>query len=704
MSNVVDKLRDALFALDDKWRFTYLNPAAEKLLLRSKEDLLNKSVWEEFEEAQGSIFYREYHKAYHEQSVVEFEAFYEPLETWFDVRAYPFESGIAVHFRDINTKKKASDESREHYRSLFDQNPDAVFSFDLAGNYLTVNRSFENLLGYTIDEYLNMNFDPLVVPEDLEKTKVHFQKATEGIPQNYEVTCLTKTSEKVVVNVTNVPIIVDGNIVGVYGIAKDITKNKLVEREIKESEASLKLALHIAKLGSWTWDLIEDNISWSEEMFHIFGAPKDTEITFNTFYNYVHPEDRQAMETSIRDTLSGKPFSSNYRIIRHNGELRYIEALGEVFYDENSIPLKIIGTTQDVTERKLEQEKLKRSQELYDLISENSQDIIIFTNPSGRINYVSPAIYPVLGYKSTDLLGNVREDIIHPDDLSNLKQIYKKEKEVSVLRVLHKNGQYVWIEASIKFINQSVKDEKVLIIARDITDRMEAKELMLKSEKLTMAGQLAAGIAHEIRNPLTAIKGFLKLMQSGFNMEKEYLNVMDSELVRIEFILNELLLLAKPTKKSFENRDINSIVLHVVKLLETEANLKNILFKTDLHNEEIYINCDENQLKQIFINFIKNGIEAMPTGGLMSINTLIENEHVCISFKDEGCGIPKEKLMNIGQPFFTTKEKGTGLGLAVSYSIVENHKGEIIIESEEGKGTSIYLRLPLIQEKLENKK
>ncbi|MBE4906866.1 PAS domain S-box protein [Bacillus luteolus] len=697
MSNVVDKLRDALYTLDENWCFTYLNPAAEKLLLRTKEELLQKSVWDEFIEVQ--VLHKMFYKAAETKSEVEFETYYEPLKTWFDVRAYPFEKGIAVQFRDINRRKKALEESREHHRSLFEHNPDAVFSFDLEGNYLSVNKSFEKLLGYTMNEYLSMNFDPLVVPEDLEKASFYFNLAAEGNPQEYEVACLTKTGERIEVSVINVPIIVGGAIVGVYGIAKDITQTKRVEQEMKEREASLNLALHIAKLGSWTWDLIEDKIIWSEELYQIFGVETNLEITLETLLQYVHPEDRLYMKNAIEDALKGKPFYINYRIIRSNGELRYIEALGELFYDDNKKPVKFIGTTQDVTERKLEQEKLKRSKELYNLISENSQDIIIFTDQCGIIQYVSPAIEPVLGYKSDDLLGNVREDIIHQDDLSHFKQIYKKEKEVSVIRVLHKNGHYVWIEASIKFItNENAKDEKVLIIARDITERVEAKELMVKSEKLSMAGQLAAGIAHEIRNPLTAIKGFLNLMQNGFNMEKEYLDVMDSELVRIEFILNELLLLAKPTKHSFENKDINSVVLHVVKLLETEANLKNILFKTELHNDEIYINCDENQLKQIFINFIKNGIEAMPTGGLMTINTYLEKNHVVIDIKDEGCGIPKEKLINIGQPFFTTKEKGTGLGLAVSFSIIENHKGEIDIDSEEGKGTSIYVKFPLVHE------
>lgn len=696
-SNVMDELRDAFFAVDHNWYFTYLNPAAEKLLQRNKEDLLGKCLWGEFKEAIGTRFYKQYHKALESKIVVEFEDKFEPLNKWFDVRAYPYESGIAVHFRDINNRKKALEESREHYKSLFDQNPDAVFSFDLDGNYMSANKSFENLLGYTMDEYVKMNFEPLVVPEDLEKTHYHFQKAAEGVLQTYEVTTLTKNGERVEVTVTNVPIVVDGEIVGVYGIAKDITKHKRVEQEIKESEASLKQALHIAKLGSWSWDLRTDVLVWSDAMYRMFGMKPTSEVTFEIFLKYVHPEDRDLLVKTIDKTMKGTPLNVQFRIVRPNGQIRYVEILGETFFDENGYALKIIGTTQDVTERKFEQERLRRSEELYKLISENSQDIILYTTPGGVINYVSPAIYNVLGYRPDELIGSTRKDLFHPEDLQRIDRKSLKEKEVFDIRVRHSNGHYSWIEASIKVIkNEFGETEKILAIGRDISERIEAKELMIKSEKLTMAGQLAAGIAHEIRNPLTAIKGFLQMMQRGYDMQKEYLDVMDSELVRIEFILNELLLLAKPTEKKLEQKDLNSIVSHVVKLLETEANFKNVIFKTTLHGEGLYINCDENQLKQIFINFVKNGIEAMPDGGEINISTYIEDENSIICFKDQGCGIPKEKLANIGQPFFTTKEKGTGLGLAVSFSIIENHRGEVIIDSEVGKGTTIKVKVPLL--------
>jgi two-component system sporulation sensor kinase A len=693
----IDQLRDAFFALDYNWCFTYLNPAAEQLLLRKKEELLGQSVWSEFKEALGSTFYEQYHKAVNQGIEVEFEEYYSPLMTWFDVRAYPIDGGLAVHFRDISLRKKALDESREHHRSLFEHHPDAVFSFDLEGNYLSINKRFEELLGYSEEEYLQMDYTPLVVPGELERTNYYFSQAVKGIPQNYETSCYRKDGQRIEVSVTNVPIIVDGSIVGVYGIAKDITKNKQRELDIKERESSLRSALRIARLGSWEWDLKTNRITWSEEMQRIVGWDVNNQgISYETYLSFVHPLDREEMDESIQKSLVGKPFNKQYRIMRPNGQIRYVEAIGESIFDEQGNAVKLIGTAQDVTERRIEQERLRRSEELYQLISENSQDIIMYIKPSGAIRYVSPAVHALMGYDPESLKGKVIHDFLHPDEVDNILKLKIENSEIFTARILHNDGHYVWIEASIKIIRGiNGEIDKILAIGRDITERITAKELMIKSEKLTLAGQLAAGIAHEIRNPLTAIKGFLQLLEQGHNLQKDYFNIMGSELTRIEFILNELLLLAKPTKLMFAKVKVNAILSQVATLLETEAILKNVEIVTHLEGD-LFINGDENQLKQVFINFVKNAIEAMPHGGTILIEMKEKSDFLLISITDQGSGIPEEKLEKIGQPFFTTKEKGTGLGLTVSFNIIENHNGEITFESEVDKGTTVKVKLPLV--------
>ncbi|WP_049867884.1 ATP-binding protein [Paenibacillus sp. D9] len=243
------------------------------------------------------------------------------------------------------------------------------------------------------------------------------------------------------------------------------------------------------------------------------------------------------------------------------------------------------------------------------------------------------------------------------------------------------------------------------VIIRDITERMQVQELLIRSEKLSIAGELAAGIAHEIRNPVTALKGFLQLLQSGSTEKRDYFyEIMASEIRRIEQILSELLMLAKPQAVHFEAKDIRLLLEDVVTLLNGQAILNDVQIVTSFSDEEMMIMCEENQLKQVCINMIKNAIEAMPRGGSLIIDARMNpsGRGVMVSFIDEGCGIPAHLLERLGQPFYTTKEKGTGLGFMVSKKIVENHGGTVAVHSEENKGTTIVVRLPLDGERTGN--
>lgn len=267
-----------------------------------------------------------------------------------------------------------------------------------------------------------------------------------------------------------------------------------------------------------------------------------------------------------------------------------------------------------------------------------------------------------------------------------------------ICRKRRKDGTFTWFETVLTAIRDPETQEPIelLSISRDISERKKAEEIMLQSEKLSIAGQLAAGIAHEIRNPITAIKGFLQLMQDEFNMKKDFYNIINSEINRIELILSELLLLAKPQETKFESKDVRVILSQVTMLLESEANMSNIQLITKIEPDIPSIFCDENQLKQVFINFLKNAMEAMPNGGEINIEVLKEDQdYITVRFVDQGCGIPEEALSRLGQPFFTTKEEGTGLGFMISRKIIENHDGNIKITSLVNKGTTIEVRLPI---------
>ncbi|WP_144555253.1 ATP-binding protein [Bacillus sp. X1(2014)] len=229
------------------------------------------------------------------------------------------------------------------------------------------------------------------------------------------------------------------------------------------------------------------------------------------------------------------------------------------------------------------------------------------------------------------------------------------------------------------------------VVLKDIT--LIKKERQLLSEKQAVAGQLAAGIAHEIRNPITAIKGFLHLMARDYHGEPMYYDIVESEVARIEVILKELMVLATPIKKKYEKLAISSLLDQVTVLMESQMLLNNIQFEKKFSYLEDILG-DENQLKQVFINYIKNAIESMPDGGRILIEgSSIEGKRVQIRIIDQGCGIPPDMINRINEPFYTTKEHGTGLGMPVSYQIIEEHKGKVHITSSNN-GTCIEVSLP----------
>lgn len=239
-----------------------------------------------------------------------------------------------------------------------------------------------------------------------------------------------------------------------------------------------------------------------------------------------------------------------------------------------------------------------------------------------------------------------------------------------------------------------------MIIVRDITERKKTEELLNKSDTLAAIGQLAAGVAHEVRNPLTVIKGFIQLFQINKEDQEKYFDLMLSEIERIEAILQEFLSIAKTDEISTEKKNIYQIFKNVVSLINTKAIMTNIQVELYTDSKDIIIECSENQLKQVFINILQNSIEAMPDGGRISIHIKeIGKDGIIISVIDKGIGIPEERIKRLGEPFYSTKEKGTGIGLMLSYKIIESHQGNISIMSEVGVGTTVTIYLPKIQSK-----
>lgn len=219
-------------------------------------------------------------------------------------------------------------------------------------------------------------------------------------------------------------------------------------------------------------------------------------------------------------------------------------------------------------------------------------------------------------------------------------------------------------------------------------------EDLRQKEKLAVIGQMATAIAHEIKNPLSSLKGFTQLQQEKDKGDEQYYPIMLNEIDRINAIVNDLLILGKPNTAVKTPKKLIDIIEYVISVIDPHAQRKEIYIEYDVDQSAMLL-CDENHMKQVFINLIKNAMEAMPNGGTIITHGKVENDKVLVSVKDEGCGIPPETLAKLGEPFYTTKQNGNGLGLMVTKKIIEEHDGKFNIQSEIGKGTIVTIHLPV---------
>ncbi|OUM97166.1 MAG: hypothetical protein A9Z00_01655 [Thermobacillus sp. ZCTH02-B1] len=393
------------------------------------------------------------------------------------------------------------------------------------------------------------------------------------------------------------------------------------------------------------------------------------------------------------------------RVRRRDGRYIWCSVSFAIERDAHGAVERIVAVARNITRQKRAEEELRRARANLLLARRFAEFGYFEWCPETNELHWSDELYAVFGAKRTDFASDLEafEKLVHPEDKPGLAAYFRERARSGAdgemkyeYRVIAPDGNIRTMQAYGLWMRDDCRNANMLAgIVRDVTIENRKEELLRTSEKLKMAGQLAAGIAHEIRNPLTSLKGFSKLLLKATGEQAErYYEIMDQEFVRIEMILGELLLLAKPQASVYQDWDVRVIMHEVADLLSSQAILNNVIIQEQAVPEACIVRCDKNQLKQVFMNIVKNAIEAMPTGGLLAISIEREGTDVLVRVTDQGSGIPEDHLPRLGEPFFTTKEKGTGLGLMMSHKIIEEHDGQIRYDSREGEGTTVTIRLP----------
>ncbi|WP_144462202.1 PAS domain-containing sensor histidine kinase [Bacillus pumilus] len=698
---LLNKTLDAIFIFDQHLNIIQANEATCRLVQTSKEDLLNKSVLDflygipkDKIECSLDLFFRKgtlrreisIQLENGETKYIEFVAEHDVLNQQY-----------IVVMRDISSKKILERErsmNEQLFKDLFDRAIDGMVIFDQDGCIIDANHSFCQSFELQKTDLTDRYLKEFVEDENLPALQHLLTSLKETGKAKGELPVTLQSGQYKLFELT-----ITSNVMsGFYmSIMRDITEKRLMEEKLLKSEERFREIFENAMDAIIIWADDGEIVRANESACRIFELPmhsligkKLTDFLVKSDRRYRPTRRRYIRNHEIREELLFRMANGQFKELEFTSKHAVLEG-------------QHLTILRNVSDRKRMEEELRESELKFRKVFNGSMDGIVLFDNQYHIIEVNPSASELLGLKDDHLTEMNLFHILAPYQIEHLAQpaqtMSLDEMDNEVPFVLNHPDQRI-LEFSFK---RNIIHNMNLAIFRDVTERKELEERVRKSDTLHVVGELAAGIAHEIRNPMTALKGFIQLLKGNIEGEYSlYFNVITSELKRIESIITEFLILAKPQAIVYEEKNVVQIVKDTMDLLHAQANLGNVQMHLNVMDEIPLIYCEQNQLKQVFINILKNAIEVMPRKGNVYVSIQRKGEeHIVISLRDEGCGMAEDKLRRLGEPFYTTKERGTGLGLMVSYKIIEEHQGTIEVESEEGVGTVFHLTLPLRQKKQE---
>ncbi|MEG4333760.1 PAS domain-containing protein [Microcoleus sp. AT9_A2] len=565
-----------------------------------------------------------------------------------------------------------------------------------------------------------------------------------------------------------------------------LEQDKQQRLKLQQSEASLAAAQKIAHIGSWEFDLVTNKITWSEEVFRIFGLDSSaTEPTSAKLLKMCHPDDRELFQETVSLTISqGIAYKREFRFLHPSRQIIYVEGRGEAVFSETGEVIKLLGTVMDISDRKQAEAALQISEERFYLAFEGSAMGLWDWNLATGEVYFNPRWKMMLGYEVEEVENSFAswEQLVHPEDLSPAKAALNAHLEGKnptyevEFRMLTKSGEWKWILAQAKVMEHDASGnplrmtgthidisdrkqaevelqfseqrerEKAQQLEKTLADLKKAQSQLIQAEKMSSIGQMVAGVAHEINNPISFIYGniipaaqyardLVKLIDLYQQYYPEPVPEIAQELaeVEVDFIAGDFPKIMASMQEG-ANR-IKQIVLSLRnfsrldetdrKVIDIHEGIESTLvilqhrFQSQPKHREIQViknygnlpkvECYPAQLNQVFMNLLVNAIDAVEESSAnrtcqvnqIRIVTEVSSENqVCVRISDSGPGIHPEVQSRMFDPFFTTKPigTGTGLGLSISYQIVKDtHGGKLECHSEVGRGTEFAIELPISQ-------
>lgn len=521
-----------------------------------------------------------------------------------------------------------------------------------------------------------------------------------------------------------------GRAIGVGGIDLDVTDSKRTGTALRENEARLRLALRAGQTGVWDWDLVTGRVVWSDEVCDIFGIPPGTfEGTLEAFERRIHPDDRMRVRAETEAAIKGRAGSTTeFRIVRPDGQIRWVTDLGTVEHDEAGQPRSMIGMVTDITEKRAAADAIRESEERFRNIADNSPVMIWVTGPDACCTYLNKVWSDFTGQAQAAGLGFSWLDMLHPEDVERSASIFRaanaaREPFRLDYRLRHRDGQYRWcIDAAAPRFSPSGEFLGYVGSVIDITDRKQAEEERARLLEVEQAARSEAEranrlkdeflstVSHELRTPLTAILGWAHLLRRRVSCEDENLGkglaVIDRNARAQAQLIEDLLDMGRITsgkiRLDVQPLDLHEVVGAAVSSVAPSAEAKGIQLENISSPAVGVTRGDPSRLQQVVWNLLSNAIKFTPEGGRVQVKVSRAGDHVGITVSDTGEGIKPDFLPCVFERFrqadasTTRRHGGLGLGLAIVKHLVELHGGTVRATSAGvGKGTTFTVELPL---------